>query len=388
MKKAKIALVYDRVNTAYGGAEQVLLALQQIYPQAVLYTSVYDPQKAKWAQNFSVKTSFLQKLPWAKNSHRYLAPLMPLAFESLDLSSYNIIISVTSAEAKGVVTRRDQLHLCYLLSPPRYLYHYQKQYLQSNWFLRLPLIQKLAKKALDHLKKWDQVAIYRPDLIIPIAEIVKKRAQKYYPNLQLEKVIYPPLDTLLLTYQEHKTQKSKQSKYYLLVSRLVPYKNVLPAILACQKLDRQLIIVGEGPEERKLKKFANASITFQKNLSQEKLVHLYQNCQAVLSPGLDDFGIAALQANLFGKPIIINQLAGAAELIKDGQDGIHLVYQEGDSDQTITQNLINSIQRLEKSHFDPKILSKNALKYGTNRFALNFDQALQKAYQAKLKGKL
>jgi len=146
--------------------------------------------------------------------------------------------------------------------------------------------------------------------------------------------------------------------------------------------------VGEGPEERKLKKFANASITFQKNLSQEKLVHLYQNCQAVLSPGLDDFGIAALQANLFGKPIIINQLAGAAELIKDGRDGIHLIYQEGDSDQTITQNLINSIQRLEKSHFDPKILSKNALKYDTNRFALNFDQALQKAYQAKLKGKL
>jgi glycosyltransferase involved in cell wall biosynthesis len=385
--KSKIALIYDRANTAYGGAEQVLLALKRLYPDLVLFTSVYDAKKAKWAKDFILKTSFLQKFPFAKKIHRYLAALMPFAFECLDLSSYDIIISVTSAEAKGVVTRRDQLHLCYLLSPPRYLYHYHDQYLEKNQLLKLPIISNLTGIALNYLKKWDQIAIYRPDVIIPIAEVVKKRAKKYYKNLQIEKVIYPPIDSTLLNY---KTQKKGQieDKYFLLVSRLVPYKNIAPAILACQKLGHKLIIVGEGPEENSLKEMANKLITFQKKISNEKLANLYQNCQAVLSPGLDDFGIAALEANLFGKPIIINQLSGAAELIEDNVHGIHLTYQEGDSTEEITDNLIKSIKKLEKSNFDPRILSKNALKYDTNRFVFNFDSALKTAYKAKKEGRL
>lgn len=385
--KAKIALVYDRANVAYGGAEQVLLAIKQLYPESVLFSSIYDRKTAKWAKKFIVKTTFLQKLPFAKNLHRYLAALMPFAFECLDLSGYDIIISVTSAEAKGVVTRRDQLHLCYLLSPPRYLYHYQDEYLKQNRLLRLPIIREIAKFALDYLKKWDQIAIFRPDLIIPIAEIVKKRAKKYYPGLELENVIYPPIDSSLLDHVG-KNQPTDQEKYFLLVSRLVPYKNITSAILACQKLGFKLVIVGEGPEEEKLKNMASKLITFEKKLSQEKLANLYQNCQAVLSPGLDDFGIAALEANLFGKPIIINQLSGASEIIENNKHGIHLPYKEGDSLEKITNNLIESIKKLQKSSFDSKQLRKNALKYDTNRFVLNFDNALKKAYKAKIEGRL
>lgn len=386
--KSKIALIYDRANTAYGGAEQVLLALKSLYPEIVLFSSVHDSKKAKWTKKFIIKSSFLQKIPFAKNLHRYLATLMPLAFESLDLSSYDIVISVTSAEAKGVITRRDQLHLCYLLSPPRYLYHYQNEYLRQNHLLRLPVINHLAKKALSYLKKWDQTAIYRPDLIIPIAEVVKKRAEKYYKNLKLERVIYPPIDSSLLNFNDSNQKNENKEKYFLLVSRLVPYKNVAPAILACQKLGYKLVIVGEGPEEKKLKKIANKLTTFRKKLKKEELANLYQNCQAVLSPGLDDFGIAALEANLFGKAIIINQLSGAAELIKDNLHGIHLAYEENDQIETITENLIKSIKKLEKNHFDQKTLSKNALKYDTNKFAFNFDQALKKAYNAKMEGRL
>lgn len=388
--KPKIALVYDRANVAYGGAEQVLLAIKQLYPDSVLFSSIYDRKTAKWAKNFIVKTTFLQKLPFAKNLHRYLAALMPFAFECLDLSNYDIVISVTSAEAKGVVTRRDQLHLCYLLSPPRYLYHYQDEYLKQNRLLRLPIVREIAKFALNYLKKWDQIAIFRPDLIIPIAEIVKKRAKKYYQGLELEEVIYPPINSSLLQYENKSqpTDEGNKEKYFLLVSRLVPYKNIAPAILACKKLGLKLVIVGEGPEEEKLKSMSNSLITFQKKLSQEKLANLYQNCQAVLSPGLDDFGIAALEANLFGKPIIINQLSGAAEIIANNKHGIHLPYEEGDSLLKITNNLIESIKTLQKSSFDPKRLRKNALKYDTNRFVLNFDNALQRAYKAKIEGRL
>ena len=381
---AKIALVYDRVNTVYGGAEQVLLALQKLYPQAVLFSSVYDSKKATWAKSFLVKPSFLQKIPLAKNLHRYLAFLMPLAFESLDLSAFDIVISVTSAEAKGVITRRDQLHFCYLLSPPRYLYHYRKEYLQQNRLFAWPIVKNLANFLLNYLKNWDQVAMHRPDVVVPIAEIVKQRAKKFYPKLSLAPVIYPPINTSLS--QKNKIQG--KNDYYLLVSRLVPYKNIPAAILACQKLGRRLVIVGEGPEEKKLKKIAKASTIFKKNLEQNELNKLYQNCRAVLSPGLDDFGIAALEGNLFGKPVLINSLAGASELIRDGLHGIHLPYQEGDSQETITRNLIKSLLRLEKSQFSSPSLCQNALEYDTNSFVRSFDQALQKAYKAKIEGKL
>lgn len=381
---SKIAIVYDRVNTIYGGAEQVLLALQKLYPQAVLFTSVYDKKKAKWAKNFLVKTSFLQKIPLAKNLHRYLAFLMPLAFESLDLSAFDIVISVTSAEAKGVITRRDQLHFCYLLTPPRYLYHYKTEYLKKNRYLNLPLIKNLAHFLLNYLEKWDQIAMLRPDVVVPIAEVVKKRAQKFYTNLKLNPVIYPPIDSSLKKIKENK----EENDYYLLVSRLVPYKNVDSAILACKTLDKKLIIVGEGPEEKSLKKIANSSIKFKKNLNKLELAKLYQNCRAVLSPGLDDFGIAALEGNLFGKPVIINHLAGASELIKNQIHGLHLEYKLGDSKEIIASNLIKSILKLEKIKFDWQSLCQNALEYDTNSFVQSFDQALQKAYKAKIEGKL
>jgi len=386
--KSRIALIYDRANIAYGGAEQVLLALQALYPDITLFTSVYDPKKAKWTKKFiNVKTSFLQKIPFTTKLHRYLAALMPIAFECLDLSAYDIVISVTSAEAKGVITKANQLHLCYLLSPPRYLYHYQDEYLKQNRLLNLPIIHFFAKSALNYLKKWDQVAIHRPDLIIPIAQIVKQRAQKYYPQIKLEKVIYPPIDASLIEYQNKQTAII-EGQYLLLVSRLVPYKNIVPAILACQKLGKKLVIVGEGPEENRLKNLANKLIIFKKQLSKSELANLYQHCQAVLSPGLDDFSIVALEANLFGKPVIINQLAGASELITDKIHGLHLTYKTTDSIETITANLVKSIQKLNKIHFDAKILRKNALKYDTNKFGSDFDNALQKAYQAKKEGRL
>src|SRR3989304_9837143 len=139
-----VALVYDRVNTPYGGAENVLLALHQAFPTAPLFTALYSPKHAPWAAVFpAVRASFLNRLPFLRTAHRWLAWLMPLAFESLDFSDYDLIISITSAEAKGILTKPDQLHLCYLLTPPRYLYQSKKHSLNSHWLLRLPLIHQL-----------------------------------------------------------------------------------------------------------------------------------------------------------------------------------------------------------------------------------------------------
>lgn len=385
--KAKIAIVYDRLNVAHGGAEQVILALQNLYPQATLFGSVYDPKEAAWANPFSPQTTFLQKIPLASKFYRYLAIFMPMAFEFLDLSAFDIVISVTSAEAKGVITRRDQLHLCYLLSPPRYLYHYQTEYLRKSRLLNSFFMRPLVKVALHYLKKWDQQAIFRPDLVIPIAEVVGKRAQKYYKNLEPAKVIYPPVDASLLT--EVNATNETTEDYLLLVARLVPYKNIDAAILACEKIGQKLVIVGEGPEAERLEKMLRTKLViFRKKLSRAELAKLYQGCRAVLSLGLDDFSISALEANLFGKPVIINQLAGAAELIKHRKHGLHLPFTEGDQSRKISQNLIDSLSLLAKIKFEPQQLQQNALKYDTSKFALNFAKAVRAAHQAKIEGKL
>lgn len=399
----KIALVYDRVNTNYGGAEQVLLALQKAFPEADLFTSVYSPKKAKWAKNFNIKTSFLQKVPFAKNRHRFLAALMPLAFENLDLSAYEIIISITSAEAKGVVTRKDQLHICYLLTPPRYLYHYKEEYLEKNKFLKLPIIRDFAELALEYLEEWDQIAIHRPDVIIPISQAVAKRVKKYHDFLPTE-IIYPPVDIRLSQNFYLPTGKSNaklknQSDYYLVVSRLVAYKNIDIAIKAAAKLKKKLLIIGEGPQEKYLKQLARKLerkagfkkeklIIFKKKLHPKILAKTYLNATAILMPGIDDFGITALEANLYGRPVVINQQSGAAELITENKTGIKLNYQEKDNEKKLLTELISAIKRLEKTEFDAETLSKNALKYDTNSFVLNFQKKVNELYDQKLKGKL
>ena len=399
----KVALIYDRVNTSYGGAEEVLLAIKEAFPQADLLTSLYNPKKAKWAKVFNVKTSFLQKIPFIKNKHRLLAVFMPLAFENLDLSNYDIVISVTSAEAKGVITRKDQLHICYLLTPPRYLYHYRENYLNKSKFLSLPIINELADIALEYLKEWDQIAIHRPDVIIPISKTVAKRVKKYHQFLP-QTIIYPPVDTKLsknfyLPKGKFKAKLEKNSDYYLIVSRLVPYKNIDLAIKATVQLKKKLLIIGEGPQEKHLKRLARKLerkagfkrqqlIIFKKRLHPKILAKTYLNSTALLMPGIDDFGITALEANLYGRPVVINKESGAAELITEGKTGIKMNYQEKNSEKETLNNLITAIKKLEKIEFNAETLSKNALKYDTNSFVRNFRNKVNAFYDQKLKGEL
>lgn len=399
-QQAKVALVYDRLNTPYGGAEQLLIALKELFPQAIVYTSLYDKRRATWAKDWLVKTSFLQHWPLATRLHRYLAIFMPLAFENLDLSAYDIVISVTSAEAKSVITRADQLHICYLLSPPRYLYHYQHNYLADFAPMRWPILGNIVRRQLQTLADFDQIAIHRPDVVVPISQIVAQRVKRYYQKLKTAPVIYPPLDTHI-SQQLYLTKQSGQAvsnnhdgNYLLLVSRLVPYKHVDAAISASISLKKKLVVVGSGPEETKLKRLARKLerqagfaaeelIVFKKNLHPKILAKTYLACQAVLSPGLDDFGLAALEANLYGKPVLVNQLSGAAEIIRHGVHGLHLAHQEQDSLATLTNNLIQGIQQLEKSHFDSQVLSKNASKYDTTKFTRAFGKLVTELYQAK-----
>ncbi|MEK7497519.1 MAG: hypothetical protein AAB656_01225 [Patescibacteria group bacterium] len=185
----KTAIVYDRVNK-WGGAERVLLTLHEMFPGAPLYTSVYNSKTAPWAAVFpKVYTSFLQNFPFAKNNHELYAILMPIVFESFDFDEYDLVISVTSEAAKGVITKPGTKHICYMLTPTRYLWSGYKEYFKN------PLVRFISKPIINYLRSWDKVAAFRPDEIIAISTEVQRRVKKYYNRES--KIIFPPAENFI-----------------------------------------------------------------------------------------------------------------------------------------------------------------------------------------------
>lgn len=352
----RIALVYDWVTTNHGGAEQVLLALHQVYPNAPLFTSVWNENQAQWSQSWQVRPSFLQKLPAAGRYYRLLAPGMPLAFEQFDLSEFDVVISISSTFSKGVLTQPQQLHINYLLTPPRFLYSHPDEYLtQASIF----------KPIVKYLQSWDLLAMNRPDVIIPISGLIQERVKKFY-GLTTHKPLYPPVRSLPAT----KTVAPYPAPYYLVVSRLVKYKQVELAIKACQKLRRNLVIVGDGPEKPNLETLIAQSspelmITCINSVSDSRLAQLYEHATAVIQPNVEDFGIAVLEGQQLGTPSILNRRSGAAELVSSKQ----AVFMD---DSNLSQ-LIAAIIRLEKSTFSSQSLINNMKKYDTNNFMRLFE---------------
>lgn len=393
-KKANIAIVYDRINTTFGGAEVVLKAIHELFPSAKMYTSVYHKKKASWANNISVVPSFLQKIPFFRNKHQFLLPFMPLAFESLDLSNYDLIISVTSAEAKGVITKPHQKHICYMLTPTRYLYSHKQEYLLSKAYLKFPIIKQIINYVFNYVKSWDRTAITRPDVIIPISNLVSKRIQKYY-GLKPSKVIYPPVDIKLSKKEIDTTPLFKDTRRFLLsISRLVEYKRVDLSISACLKLKRSLVVVGEGEAKNKLHKIAgneacirskneslnnflqratkdNKKILFTGSLSQKSVNKLFKNCDAVLMPGQEDFGITALEAGIFGKPVIVFYTSGVAELLLDSKHAIHI------RKETVPE-MVYALGKLDTLEFDPLELRSNAMQHNVEKFKLELTNRIEK----------
>lgn len=373
----KIALVYDRVNTVYGGAEHVLLALHQAFPQAPLYTAVFDQRAIRWAHVFEVKTSWVQHIPFAGKLHRLLAPLMPLAFEMLDLSEYDVIVSVSSAESKGVITLPHQRHICYLLSPPRYLYHQRSELVAAAWWSRVPGLAQLGKLGLRYLAWWDRVAMSRPDRVIALSEVVAKRCETIYKT-KVDQVIYPPVITHQikpqLTQPVLKQFTSKHPAFLLMVARLVPYKRIDLAIAAAKQLGQPLIIIGTGPEKSQVRSQLNDTILQLDSVSDQELAWLYTHTQVVLVPGIEDFGLTALEANVYGVPVIVHQHAGAAEVIVNGKHGLHLRSQT-------SKALAEAIKATQTLSFNQFELRQNAKKYDTSIFVKRFQQLIQADWQ-------
>lgn len=361
-RNIKVAIVYDRVNK-WGGAERVLLALHEMYPNAPLYTSVYDKKNAPWAKVFpKVITSFLQNIPLAKSNHEFFAPFMPFAFSFFDFSKYDIVISVTSEFAKGVKTNGKTIHICYCLTPTRYLWSHYDEYFKNQAF------KTIAQPIVSHLRKLDLKASSKPDLMISISNEIQKRIKKYYKRRS--EIVFPPVEI------SKGRLVGGDKKYYLVVGRLVKYKKVDLVVKTFNELGYSLVVVGTGREEDVLKSFANKNIQFVGKVTDKKLKNYYKNARALIMPQEEDFGIVAVEAQLYGVPVIAYNKGGARDTVVDGKTGIFFKKQN-------TKSLNEAILRFEKMNFKADNLITNAKKFSQEKFKREFGKIVNYAIQRR-----
>ncbi len=303
----KTALVHDWMNQI-GGAEDVLEALVGMFPQSPLYTSLYAPDRMPDAwRKWDIRTSFIDHLPLARRKQQLYFPLYPLAFEQFDFGDYDLVLSNKSGFCHGVITGARTVHICYCLTPTRYVWRYH-QYAEREQLGRATRL--LLTPFLTYLRMWDRMAADRVDHFIAISEEVRRRIGKIYGRDAT--IIYPPVDTGRFE------PAPSTDDYYLLVGRLVPYRRIDLLVEAFNKLGRPLLIAGAGRDEDRLKEMAGSNITFLGYVPDEQLPDLMARCQAFMFPGEEDFGIAPLQAMAAGRPVIAYAAGGALETVIPG----------------------------------------------------------------------
>ena len=357
LENKKIAIVYDWIDK-WGGVERVLLMLHEMFPKATFYTSYFNEEKAFWAKNFKINTSFIQQLPnFIKNNRLLSLPFYPFAFEQFNFNQYDLVISVTSSFAKAIITKPSTKHICYLLTPTRFLWSHCKEYGNNDNFYA------------KYLKNWDKTAAQRPDKIISISETVKDRCKQYYKRDS--DVIYPPFDIdywndIKSKIKDQRSKpKLKTQNYFLVVSRLELYKQIDLVVEAFNQLtNQQLVVVGMGSLENRLKDMAKNSIKFVPYVSDSELASLYSNAKALIMPQEEDFGYVSLEAQFFGCPVISYKKGGATETIVNNKTGIF--FNE--------QNKQSLRQALERYHAISYNLRTSTRKFGIKNIE-RFDKA-------------
>jgi glycosyltransferase involved in cell wall biosynthesis len=360
----KIALVHDHL-TQDGGAEKVLKIFQEIFPEAPTYTLIYDKEKTDPIfQNRDIRTSFIQNFPFGIKKYQWFLSLMPLATEKHNLMEYDIVLSSSSAFAKGVITKPDSLHICYCHTPTRYLWTDTHDYvanLNRNW-----LIKKIIPSILVDLRLWDRLAADRVDKFIANSKTVQERIKKYYRKES--DIIHPPVET-------GKFQISNQiGNYYLAGGRLVPYKRFDLVIQAFNRLNIPLKIFGTGPEEEKLKALAKPNIEFLGKVPDEELARLYSQCIAFIHPQIEDFGITAIETMASGRPVIAFAAGGALETVADGTTGKFF-------DEQSWEALGDAIIRFQPEKFSPEKIKEHSRKFDILTFKQKIKDYIERSWK-------
>jgi len=358
----KIALVQDWLTGMRGG-EKCLEALCQIYPQAEIFTLLHNPGSVSpEMESKKIHTSFVQNFPFAKSKYQNYLPLFPTAIEQFDLSAFDLVISSSHCVAKGVLTRPETCHICYCHTPMRYAWEMYYTYFNPQ-FLGWPS-RVLVKFFINYLRTWDEASANRVDYFIANSRNVQNRIKKHYRRES--EVIYPPADINSFSLSQ------ESGDYFLIVSALVPYKRIDLAVEAFNQLGYRLLIVGEGPERKRLTKMAKKNIEFVPWQRDENLKEYYYNCKALVFPGEEDFGIVPVEAQACGKPVIALGRGGALETVigaypgessisKQKLTGIFFKEQSVDS-------LTQAVRAWEKVEFDPYFIRQNTLRFDSRIF--------------------
>lgn len=315
----KVAIVHDWLVN-YAGADRVVDQLHQLFPSAPIYTLVYDQTNMpKRFATYDIRTTYLQKIPFASKLYKNMLTMMPKAFEQLDLSEFDLVISSCSSCSKGVITRPDAIHICYCHTPTRYIWDFYYTYLKnSGWFKKIIMARSIHK-----MRMWDRLAADRVDYFIANSEYIAQRINKYYRREA--EVIYP-----CVHINEYDIVDCPDD-YYLMVGRFTYYKRFDLGIAACTKFGKKLIVVGRGDEEKSLRKIAGTTIQFVGAVSDDEIMQLYRKAKAFIFPGEEDFGITPVEAQSAGCPVLAFGKGGATETVLEGRTGLFFAEQTVES---------------------------------------------------------
>ena len=361
----KLALVHDWLNQR-GGAEDVLETLATLYPSSPVYTSIYAPDlMPSFYGEWDIRTLWLNRMPGIYNHHQPYLPLYPLAWGGLNVSGYDVILSNKSGFCHGIQHDSNTLHICYCLAPTRYVWSLDAYVARegigkpAQWVLR-PLIAAL--------RRWDFAAAQHVDHFIAISTEIQARIRTYYQCDSI--IIYPPVDT------QRFQPSSTVEDYFLVVSRLIPYKRIDLAVQAATTLGVPLKVGGKGRDLDRLREMAGPTVEFLGYVADDQLPDLIARCKAFIFPGLEDFGITPVQAQAAGRPVIAYAGGGALDTVIPGKTGILF-------NKLTVESLMEAMQSFDSADYDPTVLRAHAAQFDTQVFKHQISEYVEQAWERR-----
>lgn len=361
----KLALVHDWMNQV-GGAEDVLVDLVSMFPAAPIYTSIYAPNiMPAFYRQWDIRTLWLDRMPAIHKYHQPYLPLYPLAWGGLDLSDYDVVLSNKSGFCHGLQHDKNTLHICYCLAPTRYVWQFESYIAREGIG---GAVATALKPLIAAMRRWDYAAAKRVDHFIAISTDIQNRIRQFYDRDSV--IIYPPVDTERFAA----ARTDGVEDYFLVVSRLIPYKRIDLAVQAATKLGVPLKIGGKGRDLDRLREMAGPSVEFLGYVPDEELPTLMARCKAFIFPGLEDFGITPVQAQAAGRPVIAYGAGGALDTVIPGVTGEHF------NDLTF-DSLVRVMAAFDARHYDPAQIQAHAAKFDKSVFAEQLQSYIERSWE-------
>jgi len=366
----RIAIVHDYLVQGVRGAERVVDVLHEMYPQAPVYTLLYDADRMEdRLREWDIRTSLLQRLPGALRLYKRLYFLMPLAIDHLRLGDFDLVVSSSCGWSKSAPQRQGALHISYVHSPARFLWFWAREYIDT---LRVNAAAKaFVRMTLPPLRRWDRRTAQRPQHLVCNSETTRRRIREAWGREAT--VIHPPVNI------DQFRPIGEPEDYFLVVCTLNPYKRVDIAVDAFSRLGLPLVVIGDGPELARLEDSAADNVRFLGKVPDEEMADWYSGCRAFVMPQEEDFGIAPLEAQACGRPVIAYRAGGALETVREGETGLFFDRQTGDA-------LAEAVTEFDEASFDPETCRTNALNFSVDRFKQRFGEFVERRWQEHAAG--